>query len=475
MNVSRTQLAGRLFFYLVIGFAAFSGMDAVGQGGMFPPLPNSDLKVNKPLSKPEKAGLIFKREDVSEGYILIATRAYTATHLIDSDGYVVHEWSHQKVAAASAYLLPNGNLLHTVRNSVGDIGSIVQELTWDGEVVWEYTTDQDVQRMHHDVELLPNGNVLITVWEKKSKGEYVAAGRNPDTVPGDVMWVDAIYEIKKTGKTSGDVVWRWSPWNHLIQNYDANKPHYGDPAESPNLIDLNQVRENKKLADWLHINSVFYDSGRDEIMLSIHSLDEIWVVSRKTGELVYRWGNPQRYGKGGAEDHLLSGQHDAHRIADGLHGAGNLLIFNNQAGFEEGEGPYSSILEVALPPYDLEAAPKLTDCGIYPPGNVVWEYTGAPSSKFHSSNFSGAQRLKSGGTLICVGVYGVIFEVNPDGRRVWEYVNPVFREGPGLRRLEDWNTLPTGGGNGLFRARKYPPDYPAFEGRNLFSKKILGE
>ena len=38
------------------------------------------------------------------------------------------------------------------QNSVS-IGELLQELNWHGEVVWEYTTDRDVQRIHHDIEL----------------------------------------------------------------------------------------------------------------------------------------------------------------------------------------------------------------------------------------------------------------------------------------------------------------------------------
>ena len=39
---------------------------------------------------------------------------------------------------------------------------------------------------------------------------------------------------------------------------------------------------------------------------------------------------------------------------------------------------------------------------------------------------AGVQRLPSGNTLICEGNKGCIFEVNPDGDVVREFVNPHF-------------------------------------------------
>lgn len=478
MNLIRRWSVNKHFIFVLFSSVVFFALSIFGQAGPGIPMPGGASTPKKTLSQPDRAGLILKKDGVSSGYVLMATRGYTAAQLIDSDGYVVHEWIYDEVAGASAYLLPNGNLLHTVRNSVEEIGDFVQELTWDGEVIWEYSTDQDVQRIHHDIEPLPNGNVLITVWEKKVTEEYVEAGRNPATIPNNVMWIDVIYEIKKTGKTSGEVVWSWSSWDHLVQNRDESRSNYGDPT-APNRIDVNQSRglKDKLFSDWLHINSVSYEPSRDEIILSVHAFDEIWVISRKTGELLYRWGNPQRYGRGDEEDHILFSQHDVHWVKDGLRGAGNILIFNNKvAGYNVNiYNNYSSVLEVKPPLTASGEWPEPAEDGTLPPCEVVWEYTGVPDAKFYSSNFAGAQRLETGGTLICVGVHGVLFELDANGERVWEYVNPIFSSGPGLKRLENWNTLPPGGGNTLFRAYKYTPDYPAFAGRNLSRKRVLGK
>lgn len=433
-----------------------------------------------PMSLEEgvSAGVILKEKGVSEGYILISGNGMKTTELMNNDGFVVHQWSHQDITGMSAYLLPDGNLLRTVRKTAGEVGDAIQKLSWDGEVLWEYTTDQAVQRIHHDIEPLANGNILAVVWEHIPAAEYLAAGRNPDTVPNNELWLDTVHEIKPTGKNSGEVVWRWSPWDHLIQNFDKKKSNYGNPADHPHKIDLNQLREESgrfnKLADWLHINAVSYNPERDEIMLSSQAMSEIWIVSRETGALVYRYGNPRRYGKGTEKDRTLFNQHDASTIAVGLQGAGHILTFNNVNPVAPGEAPYSSVLELKAPKAESGEWPDVDAVGVFPSCEVVWEYTGLPDARYYSPIFSSVQRLENGGTLIGAGAPGKVIELDANGKRVWEYVNPRVTGKVKLKKLEKWNALPPPPANAFFRAYKYAPDYPAFSEKDLAPKYVKG-
>ena len=463
----------RVYTIALVSIVVLPAVTVLGKPD-FPSLPTPPSS----LPRHEISGLILKTEGVSEGYILISTAGLKTTYLINNDGFVVHQWNHQDITGMSAYILPNGNLVRSVRKSPGEVGDAIQALSWNGEVIWEYATDQAIQRMHHDIEPLPNGNVLATVWERIPMEEYVAAGRNPDTVPKNELWLDTIHEIKPTGKTTGEVVWRWSPWDHLIQNFDEKRANYGDPAEYPHRIDLNQLREEtgrfNKLADWLHINAVSYNPERDEIMLSSQAMSEIWIVSRKTGELIYRCGNPRRYGKGTDKDRVLFNQHDSNTIVSGCRGAGNILLFNNVGSVLHGEAPHSSVLELKPSMTDSGEWPALAEGGLFPPCEVVWEYSGLPDAGFYSPVFSSAQRLKSGGTLIGIGAPGKILELDANGERVWEYVNPTVAEKIKVKKLEKWNALPPPPANAFFRAYKYAPDYPAFSGKDLSPKYMMG-
>jgi hypothetical protein len=51
--------------------------------------------------------------------------------------------------------------------------------------------------------------------------------------------VDSIVEVKPTGKTTGEVVWEWRAWDHLVQNFEPAKANYGEVGKYPELIDVN--------------------------------------------------------------------------------------------------------------------------------------------------------------------------------------------------------------------------------------------
>ena len=88
-------------------------------------------------------------------------------------------------------------------------------------------------------------------------------------------------------------------------------------------------------------------------------------------------------------------------------------------------------------------------------GAEVWTYKGDPPWSFNSPHISGCQRLISGNTLICEGLWGRIFEVTPEGKIVWEYISPY----------EGWLSRGGGNGNWIFRAMRYSPDAPEIGGR----------
>ena len=87
----------------------------------------------------------------------------------------------------------------TFGDGAGAAGHI-QEFTFEGEPVWDYRFASTMQLAHHDIFKMPNGNVLMIVWDKKSPEQAVAAGRRPETVGQSQLLVDCIYEIHPTGK-----------------------------------------------------------------------------------------------------------------------------------------------------------------------------------------------------------------------------------------------------------------------------------
>jgi hypothetical protein len=85
---------------------------------------------------------------------------------------------------------------------------------------------------------MPNGNLLLIVWERKTAKQALEAGVKPAAATGEKL-VDSLFEIKPEGKTGGQIVWEWHLWNHLIQDEDKSKANYGDVARHPELVDVN--------------------------------------------------------------------------------------------------------------------------------------------------------------------------------------------------------------------------------------------
>ena len=81
----------------------------------------------------------------------------------------------------------------------------------------------------------------LICWEMIEEKEAVAAGRRPETVKDSHLQPDCLVEIKPTGKTTGEIVWEWRSWDHLIQDRDKTKPNYGNVSEHPELFDVNYI------------------------------------------------------------------------------------------------------------------------------------------------------------------------------------------------------------------------------------------
>jgi len=219
-----------------------------------------------------------------DGLTLFQPLASTTTYLIDLDGVVVHSWAGSYTPGNAVYWLENGNLLRTIHTdgTVGGSGGGVQEVDWDGDVVWDFRYSSSSYLSHHDVEVLPNGNLLMIAWEYLTRAEAIAAGRNPAYIQGQVFAPDHVIEVEPTGPTTGNIVWEWHVWDHLIQDYDPTKANYGVVADHPQRVDLNYPPKVAQKGDWNHLNSIDYNPELDQILLSSHAQDEIWVIDHST-------------------------------------------------------------------------------------------------------------------------------------------------------------------------------------------------
>lgn len=454
----------------------------------------------------EKYGILKKSPEAFLGYTLLSPLSSLRTFLVNLDGEVVHWWDTDRKVGQTAYLMEDGTLWRAGKSErsfqfpdrAGSSGRI-QKYDWDGNLLWDYNASSEYRMSHHDIEPLPNGNVLCIVWESYDRAVAEKAGRDPGKLRGNVLWFEAIFELKPVGANKAEVVWKWSLLDHVIQNHDESVENFGDPAEHPELVDINAML--RPVADWIHMNSIDYNEELDQILVSSRALSEIWVIDHSTtteeaaghtagrygkgGDLLYRWGNPEMCQLGDLSDRMCWNQHDAQWIAKGLPGAGNLLIFNN--GLANTEEAYSTIDEFK-PPQNADGTYQ-RDSGIpFGPTELVWTFED-PDGLF-SPRISGAQRLPNGNTLICSGTQWTLLEVTEEGEVVWQYRNPPrFIAPPNLKTgirpkamidrskeaqdsLRIPNAIPLEDGGTLFRAIRYPLDYPAFQGKDLSVKSV---
>jgi PKD repeat protein len=435
-------------------------------------------------------GLMLNDSRAFDGYTLFAPKQNTMTYLINNEGRIINKWTASKLPPGqSVYLLENGHLLRACMtkgklSSGGGEGGRVEEYDWSDNLVWELDFSTDTYMQHHDIRMLPNGNLLMLVVEKKTYAEVIAAGFNtaklqPEVQQKGMMLPDYVVEIQPTRPVGGKVVWEWHVWDHLIQDYDPTKANYGVVKSHPELIDA--AGDQKNLPSfWNHMNSIDYNPDLDQIALSVRGNSEAWIIDHSTttaearghtggrrgkgGDLIYRWGNPLAYRAGTASDARYFQQHDVEWVRPGYPGAGNLTCFNNGLG----RGDYSTVDEFT---------PAISATGDYPivagsafgPKDFVWTYKGTTANPMYSENISGAHRLPDGHTIICSGTVGQFLEVTMGGDIVWKYICPVDQSGPmkqGSQPPADpARTAETM--NSVFRVYKYPTTYAAFAGRTL--------
>ena len=366
-----------------------------------------------------------------DGQILYSPMYSGTTYLRENNGAINHTWSSSYMPGCMVRWLGDGNILRTIRVGVGPggggAGGGVQKISWDGTVTWDFRYNTNGLLSHHDARALPNGNVLLIAWETKTRTQCIAAGRNPSYVNNQGLMPDHVIEVQPTGPSSGTIVWEWHVWDHLIQDYDSSKANYGVVADHPELVDINYVTST--FSDLMHTNSIDYNEKFDQILISIRYYSEIWVIDHSTtteeatghtggnsghgGDLLYRWGNPQTYDRGTSSNRKLFEQHDATWIDEDYPGEGNILIFNN--GWGRG---YSTVDEI-VPPVNENGEYYIAPGSAFGPTTQTWIYN--PTPTFYASHLSGANRLKSGNTLICNGETGKVFEVTPEGATVWQY------------------------------------------------------
>ncbi len=441
-----------------------------------------------PAYNQNTVGLIYINADATQsGFNLLYPHNQSNVYLLNACGEIVHQWEGDPDTRPgnAVYLLEDGRLVKTLRPAsvvddpiwAGGGGATIEIRDWDNNLEWSYTLNNDTARLHHDIEIIENGNnlsILAIAWEKKDLAEVIAAGRDTSVLQDDELWPDYIFEIDPT---TDEILWEWHAWDHLIQDRDSTLANFGSKASNPGRIDINYDFDGTGDPDWMHSNAIDYDPRWRQIILSVPNFHEVWIIDHTTttaeaatnrgglgnkgGNLMFRWGNPQAYQRGDASDQKLFYQHDAQIIQDFISPTDPLyrsyLVFNNRV-----SSTFSTVntFRPTFIEYGWEF--QLNPEGFAPSDFSSTITHPVDSSLLFSTILSGAQYLPNSNFLICVGRFGYTFELNPDNEIVWEYVTPLR----GGQRVNQGDALSIND-NLTFRMVRFPKDYPAFTDRDL--------
>jgi hypothetical protein len=347
---------------------------------------------------------IYFPDEAHSSYILISDHADLGNHpsadvraqskepgdvrLIDMNGNVVHVWNVEPFFNKRSRLLPNGNLLYA-----GPDTSII-EYDWDSNEVWRHEGIGTV----NDLRILDNGNRLLIAHQPipdeaqakvKDVDEKIAPWWEPRKRGSEEHQEGAdIYEIN----IKGEVVWEWHAHDHL---------------------DLNLFSPVTPLNDWLHANSIaplpenkWYDGGDERfrpgnIILNARNINMMYIIDKQSGAVV--WEGTHHY-QGG-----MAHSHEPEMIEKGLPGAGNIILFDNSL-FPRHRNHTGQTFIIEMNPVTQE---------------IVWKYEteGYSNMKFFSKTMGSQKRLPNGNTYIAEDNTGRLFQVKPDGKIVWEFVN----------------------------------------------------
>ena len=405
-------------------------------------------------------GVVACEDGVAPGYVLLSVAKMV--YLLDSDGRVAHSWTSKRTVFV-AYLLKGGDLLRDGNElalapqfKAGGAAGYIECVTWDNEPVWSWSALPRFKYLsHHDLQPLPNGNVLVLVWERKTKEEAVAAGRHPELIPDGEVWNNLVVEIQPDGTGKASEVWRWSQWDHLCQAHDPSKDNYvKDISAHWDRLDINYCPPGGKAKcrggglkagdhnatalavfdsvgktgerDWIHANAVSYsrkDSGL--VVVSYNVPCEVIILAHRAPRpgqwkgILYRFGNPL-VSQRPPDRHLqtLFVQHST-AVCDDDEDPKVLrfVLFNN------GRAPdrmWSTVDEYAIDMASSQSSKTWTH-------EKTWSF-GRPAGhlgSFYSHHSSGVRKLENGNVLVTLGTQGILFEVTREGKEVWRYISPV--------------------------------------------------
>lgn len=363
-----------------------------------------------------------------DGFALYNLSNQSTARLINANQQIAYTWNCPTTFSYAMALKANGNLVRSAVNSSNPINTAavsgrVQELDPQGQVVWDFIYSTADYVTHHDICLMPNGNVLLLAYARKTLAQLQALGYTGSSAkyPGRII------EIRPNG-SSAEIVWQWEMTDRFIQYADPAKPDYMPIAEHPERMNINVAVSSAGGPgggiDWFHENGIDYNEELDQIAFSARHLSEIFVIDHSTttveaaghtggnggrgGDFLFRWGKPANYGVTGTQ-RIPAAVHDVKWVKQGPM-AGWLMFVNNNGG-----GNSTTTVDAINPTRTGFSYPWASGT-VWGPGNYEWRHT----CLAYSSGQSAAEIMPNG-NVFCAIAGQYMYEVNSSNQVVWQY------------------------------------------------------
>lgn len=294
-----------------------------------PPLPTN------PSEFPPLKITVRKPARMEPGYTLFSPRRNRAGDLrfgagygmllaIDDAGEVV--WYYRANSRISdLQRLRNGNIAYITQDyrvtEIDMLGNVVRQWYASRRPQGPFAgaAPVDTTTFHHEVDELPNGNLVALGSEVRTLDNYftsetdAAAPRKTQKVMGD-----EVVEFDAAGK----VLWRWNAFEHMDPyriGYETFSK-YWDRRGFPGVV------------DWSHANGLLYDPHDDSLLVCFRYQAAVLKIDRKTKEVKWVLGDPAGW-TGNLAGKTMKIEGDArwfyHQHAPQPTPRGTLLIFDN--------------------------------------------------------------------------------------------------------------------------------------------------
>lgn len=338
-------------------------------------------------SKParEARGItIFDESAAWSGLNLFTSGHASSAVLVDMEGNQLHEWRCSFDSAMPDYREePLGQKEHFRQYfrrvkllPDGDLlaifeGHALVKLDRDSNLQWVFTGGP-----HHDLEVMESGEIYVL-----TRTPHMLDRINRD----EPVLEDFISVLDPDGKALRRV--------SVLEAFERSR-FASDLATMKNFGDLLHTNTLEVLDGRLaHLDPAF---AKGNVLISCLKTSTIAVIDLEREEVV--WSARGSWVR----------QHQPTVLDNG-----RLLLFDNLGRNKKAAHGLSRVLE--LDPVSLA---------------IEWSYKGSEGQPFQSNTCGSCQRLPNGNTLITESDYGRAFEVNSDGRIVWEFISPYRVDGP---------------------------------------------